>query len=87
MVTNSGFAGPPRNSCLGPTTDPRIATDHHKCPQTCLQVNVVSKVVDSVIGSEPAAPARKQLKMKRNAEKKCKALSSIFPNDLGLQPQ
>lgn len=32
------------------------------------------EAVGSLSGSDPAALARKQLKMKRNAQKKCKAL-------------
>ncbi len=46
-----------------------------RCRATPASTDVAYEVVDSFSGSEPAAPARKQLKMKRNTQKKCKALS------------
>lgn len=51
------------------------ATECDHCHATPAGADAAYEVVDSLSGSEPAAQAREQLKMKRNAQKKCKALS------------
>lgn len=51
----------------------------HPCQRWCC---IQYEVVDSHSGSEPEDPATKQLKMKRNAQSKCKAPVQILPNDL-----